>query len=187
MKGAVFSSDSSHADGRQEEPGTSRPAPSASRDMKGKGRGIDASAQGNDAGAARKIWLHCSVGEAGSIEKEEPAQDTARLSTVSRIGCHESASERKSDALTVKPLTQTSSLPEAPESTAPQPLRGFDRLREAGFSPDDIANLRVQFHEDGPGDTAILGDEDPEAQALEDRWMEGLGARGEDAGSREFV
>ena len=92
MKGAVFSSDSSHAAGRQEEPGTSRPAPPASRDTKGKGRGVDASTQVNNAGAVRKIWLHCSVGEAGSIEKEEPAQDGARLPSVSLNGCSKPAS-----------------------------------------------------------------------------------------------
>lgn len=33
-----------------------------------------------------------------------------------------------------------------------KPLRGFDRLAAAGFSQDDIANIRSQFHANSAGD-----------------------------------
>ena len=33
-----------------------------------------------------------------------------------------------------------------------KPLRGFDRLAAAGFSQQDIANIRLQFHTHSAGD-----------------------------------
>ena len=33
-----------------------------------------------------------------------------------------------------------------------KPLRGFDRLAAAGFSEQDIANIRLQFHTHSAGD-----------------------------------
>lgn len=33
-----------------------------------------------------------------------------------------------------------------------KPLRGFDRLAAAGFSEQDIANIRLQFHAHSAGD-----------------------------------
>ena len=38
-----------------------------------------------------------------------------------------------------------------------QRLAGFDRLREAGFSEEEIENMRAEFHADGPRDTAVVG------------------------------
>ena len=74
------------------------------------------------------------------------------------------------------------------------PLTGFDRLREAGFSEDEITNIRAQFHNDTLGspttETAgILEREEQEAQArqLEEQWMEGLGAGGVDPSSRKLA
>ena len=65
--------------------------------------------------------------------------------------------------------------------TPPQvPLQGFDRLLEAGFSQDDIDQMRHQFHlrqdsanvEHGP---VVLDDENEHQRALEDQWIEGMG------------
>jgi hypothetical protein len=55
------------------------------------------------------------------------------------------------------------------------PPTGFDRLRESGFTEEDIRNIRTQFHrlhgtpfeEEGP--TA------EEARNLEEQWMDNTG------------
>lgn len=40
-----------------------------------------------------------------------------------------------------------------PQQTAQlKPLRGFDRLAAAGFTEQDIANIRLQFHAHSSGD-----------------------------------
>ncbi|KAI8987834.1 hypothetical protein BDF20DRAFT_814200 [Mycotypha africana] len=53
------------------------------------------------------------------------------------------------------------------------PPTGFDRLREAGFSEEDIQNFRTQFHRFNG--TAL--DELPteEARNLEEQWMDNTG------------
>jgi len=82
----------------------------------------------------KRIWLHCSVGEAmddGEIEGE-------------RI-----------------------------QTTQITPLQGFDRLREAGFSDEDIETMRQEFRSSSAA-AAVQGDDDEHARALEDQWMEGL-------------
>ena len=62
------------------------------------------------------------------------------------------------------------------QSTLPLPV-GFDRLRSAGFSDDDIASLRAQFqrfHEARVGDDEQTVD----ITAMEERWLDetiGLG------------
>ena len=61
------------------------------------------------------------------------------------------------------------------QSTLPLPV-GFDRLRSAGFSDDDVASLRAQFerfHGSSGGD-----DEAVDITAMEERWLDetiGLG------------
>lgn len=90
---------------------------------KGKAREVDERKENHPA-AGRKIWLHCSVGEPGSYDK---------------------------DAETAPEVRQPSVMANQ------QPVAGFDRLREAGFSEDEIANMRAQFHADGPGDTVVAG------------------------------
>ncbi|KAJ1943578.1 hypothetical protein EC988_006201 [Linderina pennispora] len=68
----------------------------------------------------------------------------------------------------------------APEPSPPQgsdeavidgaadPARGFDRLRDAGFSDEDIENLRVQFHRANGTNM----DDTENARAIEDSWMD---------------
>ncbi|KAK9894477.1 hypothetical protein P389DRAFT_97058 [Cystobasidium minutum MCA 4210] len=110
---------------------------------KGKGKAVEGS-RTKDPMNGRKIWLHCSAGEPGSLQEEEEAAAAA-----------------------AEPQQQVG-------QTAP--LSGFDRLREAGFSEEDIENIRAQFHADGPSDTVVTGDEDEHARALEEQWMDNLGS-----------
>ncbi|CCL99739.1 uncharacterized protein FIBRA_01761 [Fibroporia radiculosa] len=58
-----------------------------------------------------------------------------------------------------------------------KPLRGFDRLAAAGFSEQDIANIRLQFHAHSAGDYIdqdFENDEDfdEHARALEEQWID---------------
>lgn len=55
------------------------------------------------------------------------------------------------------------------------PLRGFDRLREAGIAEDDIEDMRRAFHERREGEDA----DDEHARALEDAWVD-AGASADD-------
>ncbi|RUS21609.1 DUF2407 C-terminal domain-containing protein [Endogone sp. FLAS-F59071] len=70
----------------------------------------------------------------------------------------------------------TDILPENSEATLqPQitPPTGFDRLREAGFSEDDIQNIRAQFHH--LHGTVFNGEINEETRNLEEQWMENAG------------
>ena len=62
------------------------------------------------------------------------------------------------------------------QSTLPRPV-GFDRLRSAGFTDDDVASLRAQFQR---FHASRIGDEDEnmDTTAMEERWLDetiGLG------------
>ncbi|GAA6006362.1 hypothetical protein JCM10207_000617 [Rhodosporidiobolus poonsookiae] len=60
------------------------------------------------------------------------------------------------------------------------PLQGFDRLREAGFSDEDIDNLRAEFRERrGMEEEA---DNEEHERALEEQWMSGMTGQ-EEAGA----
>ncbi|KWU41389.1 hypothetical protein RHOSPDRAFT_23129 [Rhodotorula sp. JG-1b] len=55
------------------------------------------------------------------------------------------------------------------------PLQGFDRLREAGFSDQDIENLRSEFRAHAPPDRGrTVDDEEEHQRALEEQWMSGM-------------
>ncbi|KAJ8483361.1 hypothetical protein ONZ51_g4752 [Trametes cubensis] len=61
-----------------------------------------------------------------------------------------------------------------------KPLRGFDRLAAAGFSPEDIASIRLQFHTHSAVDYLDQdfddqGDFDEHARLLEEQWIDSLG------------
>jgi len=81
------------------------------------------------------------------------------------------------------------------ETAQLKPLRGFDRLTAAGFSEEDIANVRRQFHDSRPpGDTngedgalqQADEDADEHARALEEQWIDDLdGANSPDASLSE--
>ncbi|KZT62156.1 hypothetical protein CALCODRAFT_426737 [Calocera cornea HHB12733] len=64
------------------------------------------------------------------------------------------------------------------QTTQITPLRGFDRLANAGFTPEDIANVREQFYASRPG---ARPSEEPEgddaeehARALEEQWIDDM-------------
>ncbi|GJJ15755.1 hypothetical protein Clacol_010033 [Clathrus columnatus] len=63
-----------------------------------------------------------------------------------------------------------------------RPLRGFDRLQAAGFSAEDIASIRRQFHSEssnGLGDVDLDTEElDEQAQALEEQWIDSIDSAG---------
>ncbi|KAK4053810.1 hypothetical protein OIV83_001466 [Microbotryomycetes sp. JL201] len=63
------------------------------------------------------------------------------------------------------------------------PLQGFDRLRDAGFSEEDITSMRAEFRRNQG--VNIEGDDDEHARALEDQWMEGLTGQNEAAASAD--
>jgi DUF2407 C-terminal domain len=91
--------------------------------------------------------------------------------TVHRLWIHCSLGEQLSDEEFEKEerVNQT-------QSTLPLPV-GFDRLRSAGFTDDDIASLRAQFqrfHASRTGDE----DDNMDITAMEERWLDetiGLG------------
>jgi len=96
---------------------------------------------------------------------------------VDRIWIHCSMGEQLSDKEYEQEERESQSQPTT-QSTLPLPV-GFDRLRSAGFSDDDIASLRSQFQRfhGARGDN----DEEVDVTAMEERWLDetiGLGGGG---------
>lgn len=65
------------------------------------------------------------------------------------------------------------------------PPTGFDRLRESGFTEEDIRNIRTQFHrlhgtpfDEGPTE---------EARNLEEQWMDNTGETLPDGSKLESI
>jgi len=76
-------------------------------------------------------------------------------------------------------LTQEEEEENLTQATQIKPLRGFDRLAAAGFTEDDIASIRRQFHAHSAGDYLdrdFTDDEDYEehTRALEEQWIDSL-------------
>ncbi|KAI0786128.1 DUF2407 C-terminal domain-containing protein [Abortiporus biennis] len=84
----------------------------------------------------------------------------------------------------VGPQTTDGEEEEASVQTAQlKPLRGFDRLAAAGFSEQDIANIRLQFHAHSSGDYLdhdFENDEDFDeyARNLEEQWIDSMDSIG---------
>ncbi|KAI0736227.1 DUF2407 C-terminal domain-containing protein [Fomitopsis betulina] len=75
------------------------------------------------------------------------------------------------------PLTDDEEEESETQTAQLKPLRGFDRLAAAGFSEQDIANIRLQFHAHSAGDYLdqdFESDEEFEehARALEEQWID---------------
>ncbi|GAA5883400.1 hypothetical protein JCM3774_004148 [Rhodotorula dairenensis] len=102
------------------------------------------------------VWLHCSVGE--PMEDEELAAEASAAAAATAGG--------------------GGSTGDAEQAAQPQiaPLQGFDRLREAGFSEQDIENLRFEFRAHAPSDrdTAAAAADEEHQRALEEQWMSGM-------------
>ncbi|KAF6760177.1 hypothetical protein DFP72DRAFT_883444 [Ephemerocybe angulata] len=68
---------------------------------------------------------------------------------------------------------------ESREQTQLQPLRGFDRLSSVGFSEEDIANFRRQFHSQSSANYLDVNfdteeEYDEHARALEEQWIDSI-------------
>ncbi|SCZ97409.1 BZ3500_MvSof-1268-A1-R1_Chr4-2g07195 [Microbotryum saponariae] len=129
------------------------------RDRKGKGKEKDMTLAGTEAENDKQVWLHCSVGE--------PMDD------------EEIDSERIQVGLIWPPFPSWYELMKRVhvQTTQITPLQGFDRLRDAGFSEEEIATMRAEFRRNN----SAGGDDDEHARALEDQWMEGLTGQNEAA------
>ncbi|KZT23399.1 hypothetical protein NEOLEDRAFT_1069434 [Neolentinus lepideus HHB14362 ss-1] len=81
-------------------------------------------------------------------------------------------------------LTEGEEDMEGSQAAQIRPLRGFDRLAAAGFSEEDIASIRRQFHNSGAHDylDSDLGEEsdyDERARILEEQWIDALDHTGD--------
>lgn len=81
--------------------------------------------------AATTTWIHCSVGPELEPGEEEETKVQVSLGVI------------QSFVHGLQMLLQKAQL---------KPLRGFDRLAAAGFSTEDIASIRAQFHANSSGD-----------------------------------
>lgn len=81
------------------------------------------------------VWLHCSVGP--QLEPGEVDETKVQV--------------RRTRSLAITHPTLTALLNRSQKAQL-KPLRGFDRLAAAGFSEQDIANIRSQFHAHSSGD-----------------------------------
>jgi len=120
---------------------------------KGKGKEVEPTTGGTTQ-VETVVWLQCAVGEILSpttTNEPEPL-------------------ESESD-----PNAQSALNDDSPQQ---RPLAGFDRLAEAGFSEEDIEQVRRQFHAEHEFLTSPTGfvdtDEEEHARAMEDQWLEGL-------------
>ena len=83
------------------------------------------------------VWIHCSIG--AEVSDNETEEDRIQVSARSNVYFHAYVSHR----LIYHHVWGL-------ETAQLKPLRGFDRLTTAGFSEEDIANVRRQFHDSRP-------------------------------------
>ncbi|KAH8921754.1 hypothetical protein BT69DRAFT_1320591 [Atractiella rhizophila] len=122
--------------------------PSSGKGKK-KGKGKESVQQ-----AEETIWLHCSIGE-----KMSPSEINAALAE----GVVGEDTERATEEL------------ERRERDGQQipPMLGFDRLREAGFSEEDIDSMRRDFRRArGQEIDGAAEDDEETARALEEQWLD---------------
>ena len=117
---------------------------------KGKGKEVEPVAGGTNQ-FDTVVWLQCAVGEMMS-----PTMASAAL----------------------EPEADRDARAQAALNEPPQQVSGFDRLAEAGFSEEDIEQVRRQFHAEHEFTNSPSGfvdtDEEEHARAMEDQWLEGL-------------
>ncbi|GAA5984628.1 hypothetical protein JCM11641_004545 [Rhodosporidiobolus odoratus] len=112
----------------------------------------------------------------GKGKEREGAAD--RVEEDDRIWLHCSVGDAEEE----EPPTEEKS-DEKVQTSQLTPLQGFDRLREAGFSDEDIDNLRAEFRERRGIDGDEEDEDDTEHQrAVEEQWMSGMTGQ-EEAGA----
>ncbi|PLW35878.1 hypothetical protein PCASD_12119 [Puccinia coronata f. sp. avenae] len=122
---------------------------------KGKGKEVEPTTTGGGTTQTETVvWLQCAVGEMMSptiTSETTPESD-------------------------LDPLASSHAADDSSSQT--RPLSGFDRLAEAGFSEEDIEQVRRQFHAEHEFLTSPTGfvdtDEEEHARAMEEQWLEGL-------------
>ncbi|KNF06173.1 hypothetical protein PSTG_00682 [Puccinia striiformis f. sp. tritici PST-78] len=148
---------------------------------KGKGKEIEPILPGSTAGTHQRfetiVWLQCAVGEiiSPSVNVSSiPGIDGTITSTTIR-----EQSEDEGDTVVNQEEHQDQEEEEDQDQDQEgRPLSGFDRLAEAGFSEEDIEQVRRQFHSEHQFISSPTGfvdtDEEEHARAMEDQWLEGL-------------
>ncbi|WBW73706.1 Golgi Dsc E3 ligase complex subunit Dsc3 [Schizosaccharomyces osmophilus] len=96
---------------------------------------------------SRKAFIHCIVGP--QLSPNELAPEDIELSQLQRSGASEA---------------------EAEASHPTEMLRGFDRLREAGFTESEISSLRSQFHQARGTNLESLSED--AVREAEDDWID---------------
>ena len=112
-----------------------------------KGKGKEAEGRGGAGGAGageeeeEVVWLHCSVGE--PIEEGEVVGEKEQVSAGDVVARRslECAADRL-DATPPRPAPCNRPILQTTQIT---PLQGFDRLRDAGLSEEEIASMRAEF------------------------------------------
>lgn len=66
-------------------------------------------------------------------------------------------------------------------------MQGFDRLRDANFTEEDIEALRAEFRASRSNGVGAHDDEDEHERAMEDQWMEGLSGQGDTTDQSAFI
>ncbi|RMZ90615.1 hypothetical protein DV736_g2170, partial [Chaetothyriales sp. CBS 134916] len=129
-----------------------------------------------------RIYVHCSIGDLtlppAELEREARVasvggRDTAHHSPARHAGPRLNASSPLASSYKDNG-TDPLSPPPPPSPPAPPPARGFDRLLASGFSPPEVASLRLQFlsiqshthtPDTMPSPTTL--------RSMEDAWLDG--------------
>lgn len=99
-------------------------------DVKGKGKSRQnewTDLKGTEAEEDKRVWLHCSVGEPMDDDEIAGEQDKVQVSRKAL---------RRKQEIDGPPYQQTTQI---------TPLQGFDRLRDAGISEEEISSMRAEF------------------------------------------
>ncbi|GAA5904622.1 hypothetical protein JCM8208_004832 [Rhodotorula glutinis] len=116
-------------------------------------------------------------GAAGGAGEEEGEEESAAVQEEEQIWLHCSVGDVEQDEDPTEETNQAAQI---------TPLQGFDRLRDAGFSDEDIEQLRTEFRETRGAAAAAPaepGDDDEHQRALEDQWLSGMTGSEEAAGA----
>ncbi|GAA5966808.1 hypothetical protein JCM21900_006096 [Sporobolomyces salmonicolor] len=121
-------------------------------------------------GIGKVVEVVAGEGERGGEERREKGKGKAREGRAAaeteedaRVWLHCSVGEAMDD--------DEVEGEDAQPSAQITPLQGFDRLRDAGFSEEEIETMRAEFRETRQ---AAAEDDDEHQRALEEQWMSGM-------------